>query len=276
MGHLLWPGSRFWVRTVSTTVCHVLRELNGTRTTPLKSDQMVEHFKRTLKTMISLFLKNTLARPELSPLRLMLSRSAVYETAGCTPSEMMFGRGSRVLPDLLYGRPEPDENSRDVTSDAEKVRERLETRWRHFRGRGKRPEAELRPQAVFARLLLGTWCLVQQISSTSLTLSSLQPSSEGRYRALRRKCATNCHLIAAVAAEPVGTEYLVNDVTRGISCTPASEPSGWAPGIWCGNGRDATSPSENKIIRNCTLNDRSTHVIRSAGPGVWWTDCCVL
>ena len=86
---------------------------------------MVEHFKRTLKTMISLFLKNTLARPELSPLRLMLSRSAVYETAGCTPSEMMFGRGSRVLPDLLYGRPEPDENSRDVTSDAEKVRERL-------------------------------------------------------------------------------------------------------------------------------------------------------
>ena len=135
----------------------MLRELNGTRTTPLKSDQMVEHFKRTLKTMISLFLRNTLARPELSlaPL-LMVSRSEVYETAGCTPNEMMFGRGSRVLPDLLYGRPEPDENSRDVTSDAEKVRERLETRWRHFRGRGKRPEAELRPQAVFARLLLGT------------------------------------------------------------------------------------------------------------------------
>ena len=76
--------------------------------------------------MISLFLRNTLARPELSlaPL-LMVSRSEVYETAGCTPNEMMFGRGSRVLPDLLYGRPEPDENSRDVTSDAEKVRERL-------------------------------------------------------------------------------------------------------------------------------------------------------
>ena len=94
----------------------MLRELNGTRTTPLKSDQMVEHFKRTLKTMISLFLRNTLARPELSlaPL-LMASRSAVYETAGCTPSEMMFGRGSRVLPDLLYRRPEPDENSSDVT-----------------------------------------------------------------------------------------------------------------------------------------------------------------
>ena len=116
MWRLLWPGSRFWVRTVSTTVCHVLRELNGTRTTPLKSDQMVEHFKRTLKTMISLFLKNTLARPELSlhP-SLMLNRTAVYETAGCTPNEMMFGRGSRVLPDLLYRRPEPDENSSDVT-----------------------------------------------------------------------------------------------------------------------------------------------------------------
>ena len=55
----------------------------------------------------------------------MVSRSTVDETTGCTPSEMMFGHGSRVLSHLLYGRPEPDENSRDVTSDADKVRERL-------------------------------------------------------------------------------------------------------------------------------------------------------
>ena len=52
----------------------------------------------------------------------MVSRSsAVYETTGCTPSEMMFGRGSRVLSDLLYGRPESDKNYNDTTSDADKV-----------------------------------------------------------------------------------------------------------------------------------------------------------
>ena len=60
----------------------------------------------------------------------------------------------------------------------------------------------------------------------------------------------NCHVTAAVAAEPVGTEYLVKNVVQGISCTSANEASGWAPGIWCGNGRDGTSRSENKIIRN--------------------------
>ena len=39
----------------------------------------------------------------------------------------MFGNGPHLPGDLLYGRPESNEKYNDTSSDADKVRDRLET-----------------------------------------------------------------------------------------------------------------------------------------------------
>ena len=87
---------------------------------------MVERFNRTIKTMLSLFVNdNQRDWDSHLPLLMMAYRSAVHETTGCTPSEMMFGRGIRLPVDLLYGRPESGEDYSDATTYADKLRERL-------------------------------------------------------------------------------------------------------------------------------------------------------
>ena len=110
-------------------VCRLL-DLDKTRTTPLRpqSDGMVERFNRTLKSMLSLFVsENQRDWDRHLPLLLMAYRSAVHETTGCTPSEMMFGRELRLPVDLLYGRPEANGSFSDPVGYTDRLRDQLAT-----------------------------------------------------------------------------------------------------------------------------------------------------
>ena len=105
-------------------VCRLL-DLDKTRTTPLRpqSDGMV-----TLKSMLSLFVsENQRGWDRHLALLLMAYRSAVHETTGCTPSEMMFGRELRLPVDLLYGRPEADGSFSDPVGYADRLCDQLAT-----------------------------------------------------------------------------------------------------------------------------------------------------
>ena len=108
-------------------VCRLL-DLDKTRTTPLRpqSDGMVERFNRTLKSMLSLFVhENQRDWDRHLPLLLMAYRSAVHETTGCTPSEMMFGRELRLPVDLLYGCPGAVERPTEPNDYADRLRDQL-------------------------------------------------------------------------------------------------------------------------------------------------------
>ncbi|GFV96335.1 retrovirus-related Pol polyprotein from transposon 412 [Trichonephila clavipes] len=79
-------------------------------TTPLhpQSDGMVERFNRTILNNLSLMVsKNQQDWDQKVPLFLLAYRSAVHETTGYSPSQMLFGRDLRLPCDLLFGRP-PD------------------------------------------------------------------------------------------------------------------------------------------------------------------------
>ncbi|GFW79740.1 retrovirus-related Pol polyprotein from transposon 412 [Trichonephila clavipes] len=90
-------------------VCELLG-IDKTKTTPLhpQSDGMVERFNRTILNNLSLMVsKNQQDWDQKVPLFLLAYRSAVHETTGYSPSQMLFGRDIRLPCDLLFGRP-PD------------------------------------------------------------------------------------------------------------------------------------------------------------------------
>ncbi|GFV74441.1 retrovirus-related Pol polyprotein from transposon 297 [Trichonephila clavipes] len=90
-------------------VCELLG-IDKTKTTPLhpQSDGMVERFNRTILNNLSLMVsKNQQDWDQKVPLFLLAYRSAVHETTGYSPSQMLFGRDLRLPCDLLFGRP-PD------------------------------------------------------------------------------------------------------------------------------------------------------------------------
>ncbi|GFU74545.1 retrovirus-related Pol polyprotein from transposon 412 [Trichonephila clavipes] len=90
-------------------VCELLG-IDKTKTTPLhpQSDGMVERFNRTILNNLSLMVsKNQQDWDQKVPLFLLAYRSAVQETTGCSPSQMLFGQDLRLPCDLLFGRP-PD------------------------------------------------------------------------------------------------------------------------------------------------------------------------
>ncbi|GFV89408.1 retrovirus-related Pol polyprotein from transposon 412 [Trichonephila clavipes] len=69
---------------------------------------MVERFNRTILNNLSLMVsKNQQDWDQKVPLFLLAYRSAVHETTGYSPSQMLFGRDLRLPCDLLFGRP-PD------------------------------------------------------------------------------------------------------------------------------------------------------------------------
>ncbi|GFW63770.1 retrovirus-related Pol polyprotein from transposon 412 [Trichonephila clavipes] len=88
-------------------VCELLG-IDKTKTTPLhpQSDGMVERFNRTILNNLSLMVsKNQQDWDQKVPLFLLAYRSAVHETTGYSPSQMLFGRDLRLPCDLLFGRP---------------------------------------------------------------------------------------------------------------------------------------------------------------------------
>ncbi|GFU08047.1 retrovirus-related Pol polyprotein from transposon 412 [Trichonephila clavipes] len=100
-------------RNFDSAVCMRLCEIlaiDKTRTTTLhpQSDGMVERFNRTIVNSLSLLVfSNQQDWDKKLPFFLLAYRSAVHETTGYSPSQMLFGRDLRLPADLLFSRP-PD------------------------------------------------------------------------------------------------------------------------------------------------------------------------
>ncbi|GFX76989.1 hypothetical protein TNCV_2079561 [Trichonephila clavipes] len=89
---------RNFVSAVLKGVCELLG-IDKTKTTPLhpQSDGMVERFNRTILNNLSLMVsKNQQDWDQKVPLFLLAYRSAVHETTGYSPSQMLFGRNLRL------------------------------------------------------------------------------------------------------------------------------------------------------------------------------------
>ncbi|KFM56688.1 Retrovirus-related Pol polyprotein from transposon 412, partial [Stegodyphus mimosarum] len=100
---------RNFTSAVVKELCKLLG-IDKTQTTPLhpQSDGMVERFNRTILNNLSLVVsRNQQDWDKKLPLFLLAYRSAVHETTGYSPSQMLFGRDLRLPCDLLFGRP-PD------------------------------------------------------------------------------------------------------------------------------------------------------------------------
>ncbi|GFX22403.1 retrovirus-related Pol polyprotein from transposon 412 [Trichonephila clavipes] len=100
-------------RNFGSAVCKRLSEIlatDKTRTTALhpQSDGMVKRFNRTILNRLSLLVSsNQQDWDKKLPFFLLAYRSAVHETTGYFPSQMLFGRDLRLPADLLFSRP-PD------------------------------------------------------------------------------------------------------------------------------------------------------------------------
>ncbi|GFV62887.1 retrovirus-related Pol polyprotein from transposon 412 [Trichonephila clavipes] len=100
-------------RNFHSTVCKRLSEIlaiDKIRTTALnsQSDGMVERFNRTILNRLSLLVSsNQQDWDKKMPLFLLAFRSAVLETTGYSPFQMLFGRDLRLPKDLLFSQP-PD------------------------------------------------------------------------------------------------------------------------------------------------------------------------
>ncbi|GFX74189.1 retrovirus-related Pol polyprotein from transposon 412 [Trichonephila clavipes] len=116
---------RNFVSAVLKGVCELLG-IDKTKTTPLhpQSDGMVERFNRTILNNFSLMVsKNQQDWDQKVPLFLLAYRSAVHETTGYSPSQMLFGRDLRLPCDLLFGRPP------DTPSSSEEYVQNLQARF---------------------------------------------------------------------------------------------------------------------------------------------------
>ena len=110
-------------------VCELMG-IEKTRTTPLhpQSDGLVERFNRTLKDMLSLFVEaNQRDWDKHLPYLMMAYRSAVHESTGYRPVEMMLGRNMNLPVDLETER--PSANGEEVITPLEflyQLKERME------------------------------------------------------------------------------------------------------------------------------------------------------
>ena len=119
-------GRNFESRVFSE-MCQLLG-IHKTRTTPLhpQSDGMVERFNRTIEDQLSKFVDDNQRDWDTHiPLLLMAYRTAVHETTGCTPAQLMMGRDLRLPIDLLIGRPE-DEEAHHTSTYAEELQSSVE------------------------------------------------------------------------------------------------------------------------------------------------------
>ena len=91
-------------------MCKILG-IYKTRTTPYRpqSDGMIERANRTIASMLSAFVnENKRDWDEHIPLLMLAYRTAIHESTGVSPCEMVFGRPITLPIDLLLGRVEPE------------------------------------------------------------------------------------------------------------------------------------------------------------------------
>jgi hypothetical protein len=89
----------------------MMLEINKSRTTAYhpQSDGLVERMNRTLEAMLAMFTSNSQRDwDEYLPYVMMAYRSAVQDTTGYSPNQMMLGRETELPIDILIGHPEED------------------------------------------------------------------------------------------------------------------------------------------------------------------------
>jgi hypothetical protein len=89
-------------------VCAML-EIDKSRTTPYhpQSDGLVERMNRTIEAMISMFISpGQRDWDDILPYVMMAYRSAVQDTTGYSPNQMMLGRETELPIDIVMGHPE--------------------------------------------------------------------------------------------------------------------------------------------------------------------------
>ena len=88
-------------------VCGLL-DIEKTRTKPLhpQSDGMVKLLSHVLEAMLSKFVQESQRNwDQILPLLAMVYRSAIHESTGCTPNELMVGRDVKLPVDFMFGSP---------------------------------------------------------------------------------------------------------------------------------------------------------------------------
>ena len=107
-------------------MCRLLG-ISKTRTTPLhpQSDGMVERFNQTIENQLSKYVEDHQRDWDKHiPFLLRAYRTAVHETTGHSPSQLMLGRHLRLPIDLVLERPE-EESPQLTTSYADHLLEKV-------------------------------------------------------------------------------------------------------------------------------------------------------
>ena len=108
-------------------MCRLLG-ISKTRTTPLhpQSDGMVERFNQTIENQLSKYVDDHQRDWDMYlPFLMMAYRTAVHETTGHSPSQLMLGRNLRLPIDLVIERP-AEESPQLTTSYADHLYKKLE------------------------------------------------------------------------------------------------------------------------------------------------------
>jgi transposase InsO family protein len=110
-------------------VCKILG-IEKTRSTPYRpqSDGMIERANRTIENMLSAFVdQNQKNWDDLIPLLMLAYRSAVHESTGVSPNEMVFGCSATLPVDLILGRADPKRYDQQLHSEyAHNLMQKLE------------------------------------------------------------------------------------------------------------------------------------------------------
>jgi hypothetical protein len=117
-------------------VCAML-EIDKSRTTPYhpQSDGLVERMNRTIEAMLSMFIApGQRDWDDVLPYVMMAYRSAVQETTGYSPNQMMLGREAELPIDIVMGHPEEGIIEGNQHEYVDKMKEQMT--WVHNMARG--------------------------------------------------------------------------------------------------------------------------------------------
>ena len=171
-------------------VCKLMG-IRKTRTTPLhpQSDGMVERFNATLQQHLRIMVdEHQTDWDRHVPLFLMAYRSAVHETTGFTPAQVMFGRELRLPPDVMFGRPPdqpcaPEGFVHDLEKRLSAVHDLVRT---HIRVEGDRMKTRYDLRANSAGFQEGDLVWLYNPARTKGRSPKLQRHWEGPYTVVKR------------------------------------------------------------------------------------------
>ena len=109
--------------------------VSKTRTSPdhPQSDGLIERFNRTLLSLLSMATRQGEHNWDLHlPLMMLVYRTSVQESTGCTPFELVFGREARLQVDVMYGLP-PQTSPTEVNQYALDLRLHIEKAYQQVR-----------------------------------------------------------------------------------------------------------------------------------------------